>query len=547
MRGLAVAIAMLLAAGCQPSPQSQSDKPAAKAQAGQEFFTPEPGGMLVEATIGDASNLIPMLAGDASSHQIAGLIYPGLIRYNPEWEIEPYLAKSFEIKNGGKTIVFHLRKGLKWQDGAPFTSADIMYGFKTITDPDTPTPYAEDFLQVSKAEAPDDYTFIVHYAEPFAPALGSWGNLVVLPKHLLAGKDIAKSGLTRKPVGLGPYRFMEWKTQERIILEADTSFFEGEPYITRYVYRVTPDTATQFLELKSGGIGMMGLTPIQYKKQTATKFFRENFQTFRYLGNGYTYLGFNLKKELFKDIRVRRAISYAIDKKEIIEGALLGLGKPATGPIKPGTWAYNPNVKKYTYDPEKAKALLAEVGWKDTDGDGILDKGGKKMAFTIVTNQGNNQRKKAGEIIQRRLKAIGIDVKLRVIEWASFIKEFINKREFDATILGWSLSPDPDQYDIWHSSKTGEAEFNFITYKNKELDALLEKGRHTFDREERKKAYFRIQEILAGEQPYVFLYVPESLPAVTKRVHGIEVYPTGIGYRWPNKWWIPKPLQMYEF
>lgn len=541
MRSVAVAICLLLLTACEPAPKVE------KAKEVIDDGKPVHGDMIVDASIGDASNLIPMLAGDASSHAIAGLIMNGLLRYNPKWELEGELAESWDVSEDGKKITFHLRKDVKWHDGAPFTSADVMFGYKTIISPDIPTAYAEDYLQVSKAEAPDDYTFIVYYDKPFAPALGSWASSIpVLPKHLLEGKDITKSELSRHPIGTGPYKFVEWKTQERIILEANPDYFEGEPWIKRYVFRVIPDTATQFLELKAGGIDQMSLTPIQYLKQTGTQEFKENFYKFKFLANGYTYLGYNLTRDLFKDVRVRRALTHAINKKEIIEGALLGLGRPATGPYKPGVWAYNPNVMKYEYSPEKAKKLLAEAGWKDTDGDGILDKNGKKFEFTIVTNQGNNQRKKAGEIIQRRLQDVGISVKLRVLEWASFIKEFINKREFDATILGWALSPEPDQYDIWHSSKTGESEFNFVTFKNDEVDALLEKGRRTFDIEERKKAYFRIQEILADEQPYTFLYVGEALPVVNARVHGIESYPTGIGYMWPNKWWVPAALQKYS-
>lgn len=550
MRATAIAIGILFLAACNPSPQKSEEqiKKGVDDVVGAINDGPVRGDLLVEASIGDASNLIPMLSGDSSSHAIAGLVYSGLVRYNDRWELEGDLAESWEVSEEGKKITFHLRKNVRWHDGHPFTSADVMFGYKTIINPDTPTAYSEDFLQVSKAEASDDYTFTVFYEKPFAPALASWGALAVLPKHLLEGKDITKSELARKPVGTGPYKFVEWKTQERIILEANPDYFEGEPWIKRYAFRIIPDTATQFLELKAGGIDMMGLTPIQYLKQTGTKEFAQKFRKFRYLSNSYTYLGFNLQRELFKDVRVRRAIAYAIDKEEIIEGALLGMGKPATGPYKPGTWQYNPNVRRYEYNQQKAKELLAQAGWTDSDGDGILDKNGKKFEFTIITNQGNDKRKKACEIIQKRLKNAGISVKIRVVEWASFIKEFINKREFDATILGWTLGPDPDIYDIWHSSKTGEAEFNFISYKNDEVDLLLEAGRRTFDMEERKKAYYRVQEILAEEQPYCFLYVAEALPVVNARVHGIKLsQAAGIGYSWPIKWWVPKHLQKYKF
>lgn len=284
---------------------------------------------------------------------------------------------------------------------------------------------------------------------------------------------------------------------------------------------------------------MMTLRPLQYLKQTNSKFFNENYVKYKYLSNGYTYLGYNLKRPMFADKRVRQALTYAIDKNEVIEGVLLGLGQIATGPFKPGTWAHKKDVKKYEYSPQKAKALLADAGWRDTDGDGVLDKDGKLFEFEIIINQGNNLRSKTAEIIQQRLKKVGIVVKVRVIEWSSFINNFINKRDFDACILGWGLGIDPDQYSIWHSSKTGEHEFNFISYKNQEVDDILEKARRTFDKEERKKYYYRFQDILADEQPYTFLYVGEALPVVSKRIRGIEAGPAGISYNF-DKWWTPK-------
>jgi peptide/nickel transport system substrate-binding protein len=286
----------------------------------------------------------------------------------------------------------------------------------------------------------------------------------------------------------------------------------------------------------------MNLTPLQYTRQTENNLFRKNFNKYRYLSFSYTYLGYNLKNPLFADKRVRQAIAYAINKDEIIEGVLLGLGKVATGPYKPGTWVYNSNVKTYPYDPKKAKELLAAAGWKDTDGDGILDKDGQPFVFEIITNQGNEIRAKCAEIVQRRLSEIGIKVKIRVLEWAAFVNDFINKRRFDATILGWTIPLDPDIYDVWHSSKTGPQELNFISYKNEEVDRLIEKGRDTFDQKERKKYYDRIQEILAEDQPYTFLYVPDALPIIHARFHGIEPAPLGIGYNF-IKWYVPKEEQ----
>ncbi len=536
---LYIFIILILLPGCKEKTGSY-----VQSNSKEQVYEPAYGDTLITGSIGEPSVLIPMLAGDSASHDIAGLIFNGLVKYDTDLSIIGDLAESWEISKDGLVITFHLRKGVKWSDGVEFTANDVLFGFNTIIDDKTPTAYKEDFLQVNKAEVLDKYTFRVTYKKPFAPALSSWGNLVVLPEHLLKGKDITKTTMIREPIGLGPYKLKKWIPGQELILESYRDYFEGRPYIDRYIYRIIPDPATMFLELQAGGLDMMGLTPLQYTKQTDTEIFRENFQKFRYPVFSYTHMAFNLKHPWFKDKHIRQAIAYAIDKKEIIDVVLFGLGSPATGPYVPNTWPYNPNVKKYEYNPEKAKQLLAEAGWKDTNGDGILDKDGKKFEFTILTNMGNNLRKNTATIIQWRLAKIGIKVNIRVLEWSTFVNEFIDKRRFEAVILGWSISPDPDQYDIWHSSKTREKEFNFIGYNNPEVDELLEKGRRTFNIEERKKAYFRIQEILAEEVPYIFLYVPDATPIVHSRFKGIKPSPIGISYNLP-KWYVPKPLQKH--
>ena len=504
---------------------------------------PAYGDILVEGSIGDASNLIPILSSDSTSHDIAGLIYNGLVKYDKDMNIVGDLAESWEIAPKGLVITFHLRKGVRWHDGRPFTAEDCLYTYRVTIDPKTPTAYAGDFLKVTRAEVLGPHTFRVTYDKPFAPALMSWGS-AILPKHLLSGRDLAASPLTRHPIGTGPYKFKEWVTGQKIVLGSNPDYFEGRPYIDGYIMRIIPDMATMFLELRTKGIDRMGLTPLQYARQTENNLFRRNFNKYRYLSFSYTFLGYNLKNSRFADKRVRQAIAYAINKTEIIQGVLLGLGREATGPYKPGTWPYNPRVKTYPHDPAKAKSLLAEAGWKDGNGDGILEKGGEPFVFEIITNQGNEVRGKTAEIIQRRLAEVGIKVNIRVLEWAAFVNDFINKRKFDATILGWTVPLDPDSYDVWHSSKTGPDELNFISFANSEVDDLLEKGRSTFDLGERKRAYYRIQELLAEEQPYTFLYVPDALPIVHARFRGIEPAPLGIGHNF-IKWYVPRGEQRF--
>jgi peptide/nickel transport system substrate-binding protein len=373
--------------------------------------------------------------------------------------------------------------------------------------------------------------------------LASWGT-TMLPAHLLEGKDITKSPLSRMPVGTGPYRFKEWVAGQKIVLDANPDYFEGCPFINRYIYRIIPDTSTMYMELKSSAIDLMSLTPVQYARQTGSTSFAARFNKYRYPSSGYVYMGYNLRHPLFGDRRIRQALTAAINKDELVQGVLFGMGQKAHGPIVPGRWAYNSLVKDIAYDPQHAAELLAQAGWKKKNSDGILVKDGKPFSFTILTNQGNQQRLLTAQIIQQRLKFVGIDVKIRIVEWATFLKEFVDKGNFEVVMLGWSTGQDPDMYDVWHSSKTNPGELNFIGFKNPEVDRLLVEGRSTFDIEKRKKAYFRIQEIMAEEQPYTFLYVPDALPVVSSRIRGVEPAPIGIGYN-QIKWYVPKAEQIY--
>lgn len=493
---------------------------------------------LIEGSIGDAKRLIPMLATDGASGDISGLLFNGLVKYNNQVQLVGDLAESFEVSPDCLSVTFHLRQHVKWHDGQPFTSADVAFTYQKMIDPGIVTPYSSDFETVERVDVLDPHTLRVIYKEPYAPGIANWG-MGIIPKHLLEGKDLNTDPFNRNPVGTGPFRFTEWKSGEKIVLSANPDFFEGKPQIATYLYRIIPDTATMFLELKALNLDLMGLRPIQYQKQTADSFFEKEFNKFKYPALGYTYMGYNLLDPRFSDRRVRQALTHAIDKKGIVQGVLFGMGKPATGPYIPESWAYNKEVADFEYNPTKAVALLAEAGWKEKNDEGVLQKEGKPFSFTILTNQGNEERAKAAEIIQDNLKKVGIRVEIRVLEWQAFLHEFIDKKRFEAIILGWGVGLDPDLYAIWHSSKTKEGEFNFISYRNEQVDALLMKGRRTCAVSERKKIYQAVHQLIAEDQPYTFLYYPMALPIVHKRFHGIAPSPIGISYNLPH-WTIPK-------
>ncbi|MCC6346847.1 MAG: peptide-binding protein [Nitrospirales bacterium] len=520
LSGLAVLLAILgLLSGCTREPEIKSPN------------------TITVGFLADAKRLLPLLASDSASGEISGYLFNGLTKYDKDITVAGDLAESWDISPDGLTITFHLRKGVKWHDGKELTADDVLFTYRTVTSPKIPTPYSSVYGPVDTVEAKDAYTVVVRYKEPYAPALESWG-MGIIPKHALEGKDLTSPELNRNPVGTGPYKMKEWVTGQKIVLEAFNDYFEGRPHIDRFVARIIPDTATMFLELKFGGIDYMGITPPQYKLQANTDFFRRYFQTFRFPAFGYTYLGFNLLNPFFSDKRVRRAMAHAVNKQEIIAGVLLGYGTPCTGPFPPESWAYNPDVKDYDYNPEKAKALLAEAGWK-TNAHGLLEKNGRTFSFTVLVNQGNDARIKTAQILKEQFRRVGIEMNIKVLEWQAMLHDFIDKKRFEAIIMGWALSRDPDLFDIWHSSKTKEGEFNFISYRNDEVDRLLIEGRQTFGRERRKRIYHRIHSLLAEDQPYLFLYVPDALPVLHKRFKGVEKAPLGIWYDFIH-WHVPK-------
>jgi peptide/nickel transport system substrate-binding protein len=540
---LALACALALG-GCGGEADSAVEQASAR-----QSEKPAYGDTFIEALTGNISGLIPNVLTDSASFDVGSMIYSGLVTRDRDLNVVGELADSWKFSKDCLDLTFHLRKDVRWHDGQPFTAADVIFTYETMINPKTPTAYREDFKAVESATAVDPYTVRVRYKQPYARALQSWG-VWMLPRHLL--EPWVRDGKLREapqnrtnPVGTGAYRFAEWKPGEKVVLLANPDYFEGRPYISRVVYRIIPSQATIFLELKAKGVDSAGLTALQFKRQTEYPAFRKAYRKYQYPANVYTYLGFNLKDPRFTDRRVRQAIAHAINKRELIDGVLLGLGREATGPYKPGTWAHNPNVKTYPYDLEKARALLAAAGWKEKNADGILvNKNGQPFAFELMTNQGNDERKKVAEIVQASLKELGLQVDIRVIEWASFLKEYIKKRRFEAIILGWGIGQDPDQYEIWHSSKTGPDELNHISYANPEADALLEAGRSSCVQADRKKYYARLQEVLAEDQPIVFLYFRDALPVVAARVRGIVPAPNGIRYNF-NEWYVPRHLQRY--
>ncbi|AEA33140.1 peptide-binding protein [Hippea maritima] len=469
---------------------------------------------------------IPFLAVDSSSGEISSYIFNGLLKLDKNMKIVGDLAKSYEFEDGGKKIIFHLRKNVYWQDRVKFSVKDVIFTYKLITDPKTPTPYAGKYKLIKKIYAPDNYTVVVEYPYPFKPALYSW-MMGIVPEHLLKNsKSIATDEFNRKPIGTGPYKLIEWKNAQYLKLEAFDGYFIHKPNIDTVIYKIIPDSTTALLVLKNGKLDMLSLTPLQYKYEFKGKY-RNRYRIYFEPSSGYTFLGFNLKLKMFSDVRVRKAICMAIDRQQIKKTILFGFGKVADS-IYPVNSPFFSDKTVCRYNPEGATKLLESLGYRMAK-DGFLYKNGHKFEFTLYTNQGNTQRKYAAIMIQQYLRKIGIDMKIRIMEWQAFLN-MVNERHFDAIILGWQLGADPDQYSLWDSKSDFKGGFNFVGFHDKRVDKLIEKARVTFDKAKSRKLYSKINDLIVHQYPYIFLYYPTSIVAINRKIKGIKPTNAGIMY-----------------
>ena len=431
-------------------------------------------------------------------------------------------------------VVFKLRKNVRWHDGAPFTSRDAAFTYRAIMDDATASPRKPDFDLILKVETPDEHTFRVTYRKPYSPALESW-MISLLPAHLLEGKPTTwwTQNFNRIPVGTGAFRFAEWRTNEFIRVERNPDYFDAPgPWMDGIVYRFMPDQLTLRLAFETRQVDFWGAEP-----WTVNAFVNDpRFDVFTSPTSSYTYIGWNLKRPLFQDPLVRRALAHAVDVPSMVRFILYGHGLQSTGLFTPQMWFFNPNIKPFAYDPEKARALLSEAGWKPGP-DGILQKNGERFSFTLITNNGNEVRRDIATLTQDGLKQLGIEVKVELYEWAVFLKNHINKGDFDAMVLGWSLGNGYDQFQIWHSSQANPEQLNVVGYKSDKADRLLDDIRQEYNREKIINMAGDLQRTIYEDQPYLFLYVPEGTSVMWKDAYRIR-RPDGHGG------WIDSPVEM---
>lgn len=447
-------------------------------------------------------------------------------------------------------IVFQLRKGVRFHDGHAFDSGDVRFTYETIMDPRNLSPRVPDFEAVKSLQTPGPHTVRVTYKRLFQPGFESWG-MGILPEHRLnqdalkaearaLGRDpgrfsVRDSRFNRNPVGTGPFRFVEWKTDQYIRLARSDGYWEGPPNFQEYLFRIIPDPLTTELTFYAGTTDEYAAQPHQVERLRKDR----RFMQFSGLALGYTYIGYNMRRTPFQDARVRRALGMAINTQEIISYVLYGEAERITGPYPKQADFYDQAVQSLPYDPAGALRLLEEAGYRK-NGAGWLEKDGKPLAFTLITNSGNETRKAVMAIAQNAWRRLGVKVETLSLEWAVFVNERVNKMDFDALILGWSMGLDADIYQIFHSSQMGPFQLNFVGYSNPAADELMLRIRQEYNQSRQVAMARELHRLIARDQPYTFLFVGKWTALfdrkITRQVRGPDgtlqyaaIVPTKLG------------------
>lgn len=503
------------------------------------------GGQIIEGTFADAKTVNPVLVSDTSSGRITDLIFNSVITPDVETtEPKGELAESWEISEDGLTYTFTLRSGVTFHDGEPLTAEDVKFTYDLLMNPASNSPRTAELTErIESIEVTDESTVVFTLKNPTAPFLVS--NMVygIVPQHILQDVDPAELaqhefsvGTKGVTIGTGPFQFEEWIKDDHMTLVKYPDYWEGEPNIDRFIYKVVPDQTVAVQQLKTGEIDFGPINEASYEEMKA----QENVKVFEYDTFTFTFYAYQLDPEkttLFQDKRVRQALFYALDREAMIEAIRFGLGEVAHGTMPLISWAYNPDGLeiKYEYDPDKAKQLLDEAGWVPGP-DGIREKDGQRLAFSVYTNAGNQVREQYITVFQQAWKEIGVECTPKTEEWNAFLDRITGSKDFEMFLVGFQWDVDPDQTTMW-ATEAYEGGFNMNKYSNPQVDELLKQGLLTTDQEERKRIYTEMQNILQDELPSPVLDFPKAIAGVNKRVHNL----------WPNavdttfnahQWWV---------
>ena len=471
-------------------------------------------------------------------------VVEGLVTTNEKMEVVPLLAASIPTlenggvvlrKDGGMDVTWNLRPEVKWHDGTPHTSADVQFTVQAINSPTYNPESTDGFDRITSVDTPDPLTAVLHYKEIYAPYQLQFVR-GTLPKHVLAGRDIdTANDYNRAPLGTGPYKVAEWKSGEYIRLEAVPDYWRGTPAtISTLLFKFVANTTTRINQLKSGEVDMVVMFPWDKHREVAAI---PGVTVHRIDGNGYEHVTLNQRAfPAFADLRVRQALNHAVDRDLIAKAILEGLAPVTAGPVQPVSWAHNPGIRRYAFDPARAKALLDEAGWKDSNGDGVRDKDGQKFSFTLITQAGFAVRENVAQVLQRQFKDVGVEAAVQLHDGTSISKLWFEGK-FHAMLHWWQLPADPELTLFFAKDRMPPAGRNINYVSDDQLTSLVYAADRTVDQAARAKILGEAQARIADLAVEIPLYGVTKLDAVPARLKGFTGNPTNTGPFWNVHAW----------
>jgi peptide/nickel transport system substrate-binding protein len=508
---------------------------------------PAKGGTYIEGVLGYWEVINPILAPIvAQAHPIdqdlATLVFDGLTTLDATGQVSPSLALDWDISDDGTVYEFHLRQDVVWHDGAPFTAADVAFTVQAMQDPNYQgSPALRDLWRTVTVEQVDDYTVRFVLGEPF-PSFMYYTTIGLLPAHLLSdvpARDLPKDEFsTQQPIGTGMFQ-VESLSPDRVVLAANPNYWGPHPYLDHVEFWFFGDWEGLLADYEQGAI--QGFHPPSPQDLGALAPF-PNLQLYSAQSTGYGIVFLNLKREtlpFFQVKEVRQALLYAMSRQALVDQVLDGQGLIADSPILPVSWAYDPAVRQYRYDPERAIGLLDASGWVDSDADRIRDKDGTPLAFNLLVSDDPTMVEMANKIVEQ-WRAVGIDATVQS-ESGARIPTYVQDRAFDAMLIEVGLTADPDPYPLWHSTQGEAPGQNLSGWANEEADQVMEEGRFTTDLQDRAALYRTFQQIFTEEVPSLLIYYPIYVYAVDARVHDVQISPllhTSDRFRNIQKWYL---------
>lgn len=494
------------------------------------------GGSLVWGVCYKPSIINPIFTTQSVSMSLESLIFNNLIRWNAQGLIEPDLAESWDISEDGLVYTFHLRKGIRFHDGVECTAFDVKFTFDKLIDPQLNSPFRASFQLVKEFKAPDRYTFQILLTRP-SPSFIYRLIREIIPEHIFEKSDIKNSSFNFHPVGTGPFRFKQWTKDDQIILEYNPDYYEGRPYLDKIIVKTYVDSKELWVALMRQEVDLSLFIERQdyeiLKNDPA-------FKSYAFPTDSYFAIVYNLNDSVLADKRVRQAIAYGIDRKNLIEEIGFGYGMECLGPFYPGSEGFNPQVQAVEFNPDRAIALLSEAGWEDANKDGVLEKTGKDLEISMLLDERDEVYRRMAMLIRQELQVIGIKLTVQLYnDDSALTEEFLQKSKPQAQLKLVLAGINPDQQEeVWSSQAFGR--FNNIwEYKNDGVKRYFVLGKTTTDKKKREWIYQEIHRFIYEDQPVCFLYFPSWFHAVSSKFGNTdELFSLSMPFHSMKKWYV---------